>query len=171
MIPSWVLWLIAISGVIIAAFKTWRDQKRIVEAYERQADTKELEHTKTATRKIVKDTLGLYLESIDHRIIHVENIDWFTIKKEDVEKELFDWCDFKKEIFDFLNKNFSGAEAAYFGSDSDARKTPIDDNDEPPLEREKRKQRQWLLDQMVHHSKQLRTIIEKTFMAQFKASL
>jgi hypothetical protein len=86
-------------------------------------------------------------------------MDWFTITDELAEKEIFAWSDMKVEISDFLKKNFSGAEAAYFGSDSGMHQTPIGDNDELLLNR--KKQRQFLLDQMAHHSKQLKAIIEK----------
>jgi hypothetical protein len=43
MIPSWVLWLFALSGIVIAAFKTWQDQRRI-------AETKELELQNAVTK-------------------------------------------------------------------------------------------------------------------------
>jgi hypothetical protein len=34
-IPDWILWLIGMSGVVIAAFRTWQDQKRLTEAAEK----------------------------------------------------------------------------------------------------------------------------------------
>ena len=124
------------------------------------SNKKELERAKEAHRKVEKDRLGLFLEIIEHRIGHVQTIvDWFTITDEAAEKELFDWCDTKKEIFDFLKQNFSGAEASYFGATADMHRTPIDDSDKLPLKR--KEQRQWLIDDMVHHSKQLRALIEK----------
>jgi hypothetical protein len=136
-----------------------KEKKELLKVVDSLSNKEELEHTKAAMRKVVKDTLGLYLECIGHQIIHVEIIDWFTITDEVAEKEIFAWSDMKIEIFDFLKRNFSGAEAAYFGSDSGLHQTPADDNDK--LLPDRKRQRQFLLDQMAHHSKQLKAIIEK----------
>jgi len=59
MIPSWILWLFALSGIVISAFKAWQDQRRIVEA-------KELE-LQNATTTNAKDKEKLVFEHIEQR--------------------------------------------------------------------------------------------------------
>jgi|ERR1044071_959516 hypothetical protein len=48
-IPGWALWLVAMSGIMVSAFKTWRDQKRIAESA-----TSELEKLKSTHEKSIE---------------------------------------------------------------------------------------------------------------------
>ena len=135
-----------------------KEKEELLIVVETLSNKKELEREKEAHRKVVKDRLGLFLKIIEHQIIHVESVvDWFTIADKAVEKEISDWRDTKKEISNYLKEIYSDAEAASFERISDMHQTPKDDTDNLPLER--KRQRQWLLDQMAHHSKNLNEII------------
>jgi len=167
MIPAWVLWLFALSGLVIASFLAFCDQRRISEKHEKDKnqalelanshfDKDETEHTKAALRKAVKDLLGRYLKIIDGQISNIELMDWNAATEANRLKEILYWSDVSMEISVFLKERFSEAESALFKSQSDMHRTPVNDELDWP-----QKQRQLLLDQMTHGSKQLRSIIEK----------
>lgn len=55
MIPRWILWLIGCSGVVMAAFRAWRDQKRLTEATELQLKEKSESYMKAIERALAEN--------------------------------------------------------------------------------------------------------------------
>ena len=122
-----IIWGIAMLGVIISAFKTWRGEKRAHEAIQRanSVETKALNNqieemqtklNQRAERKVNKHVLGVYLDNLESRIRTIEKTDsneymskWENEK--DVESmKLID------DIGAFISKNVGVGEAAAFTS-------------------------------------------------------
>ena len=181
MIPSCILWLIAMLGVVIASFLTWRDQKHIADAKEaelKKATAKHAEEKRLLEEKIktlsntkenderaafikasVKEIMANHLVNLETRIGEIcdmSGIGYNNSKKNGVDvatEELLD------KITSFLKTFVSPDSAILFKSKTGVKYTPI-----PPhlqgFGHKEEMERYAVIDHLNHFADQLKEIIK-----------
>ncbi|MDB6110582.1 MAG: hypothetical protein JWR69_2332 [Pedosphaera sp.] len=156
---------LALSGLflIMASFKAWKellDKNRELHLnFQTLSSKAEQEATKSERQKLINDALGLYLRDIESRILHLKLMESYKFDDAAMEKNLSEWTERFSEIKNFLQQNLSEAEAAYFESTSDMKRTPVPNEDGLLVQRRINHQR--VLDNMTHRSSRLQFIIQK----------
>jgi hypothetical protein len=179
MIPSWILWLIAMSGVVIASFLTWRDQKHIADAKEAElkmattkhaeekrileekiktlSDTKKEEERAEFIKKYTKIILANQLQNLETRIGEIGNLSGIAYKNSKKEGQDIATNELINRISSFLKERVSHDSAIIFTSKTGATYTPVPAWAYPqPDERE----RYTTIDNLNHFAAQLKEIIK-----------
>jgi hypothetical protein len=140
---------------------------REIQFLNERLDTSKERELALANLKIVKDKLGIYLQMIESRMIHIRTIEPDQFTDEIAFKETFDWNKDFEEISVYLKSNFPDAESALFESITTLQRTKIEVVENALLSDtrlvERRRLRAGLIDNLAQRSKQLQTIIEKLF--------
>jgi len=158
MIPNWLLWVIALSGIVVAAFLAHRDECRKTESANKKIRELENKFETIQNRKRIKDALANYLGKLEYRILEITKMDALsyvrTIENGQIDRESKMLAE---EIAAFLRTEIGDTESALFVSITGF--TFSNKNFHPVLEKaELLKQNS--IDLYRHYAKQLKEIIQ-----------
>jgi hypothetical protein len=180
MIPGWILWAIAFSGVVMASFLTWRDQKQLAEAAEAKlqrattihteekralqerirllSSTKESEEKTAFLIKFEKEIMANQLANLETRIGEICSMSGVgyknskTVGRDAVTIELLD------TIASFLKEHVSLDSAVLFTSKTGVKYTPVPG--EGFFGYEEEGDRHAVIDHLNHYAAQLKEILK-----------
>jgi hypothetical protein len=186
-LPTPIIWLVAMLGIVMASFKTWRDQKRIAESKELElAQSKKAnDHEKLALisqhiqqrqelekknqelaekferfldKSIAKAALGSWLERLRICRNEVREVSGYGYNK-DVAKEKTEKINqLASEVSDSLNRHLGFAEAEMFAG---AKPAPLSEPQTYDMFTEGQQTRQWHLNVLDVKYAELKKIIER----------
>jgi len=180
MIPGWILWAIAFSGVVMASFLTWGDQKRLAEAAEtklREANTIHTEERRALQERIrllsntkedeektaflirsKKEIMANQLANLETRIGEIcsmSGIGYKNSKKDGRDVVTIELLD---KIASFLKEHVSPDSAVLFTSKTGVKYTPVPDGGFFGYEEER--DRHAVIDHLNHYAAQLKEIVK-----------
>jgi hypothetical protein len=103
-VPSWVIWLIGVSGILVASFRAWRDQKRVTEARENEIVELKRQQTEQSQAhqnqidnseklKNLDAKLGEFHLQLQNRVAAIKGlkpVDYYRQYQSDYEKSILD---------------------------------------------------------------------------------
>ena len=180
MIPGWILWAIAFSGVVMAAFRTWRDQKRLAEeaeaklqkavtthAEERRvleeeiralSNAKEKEEKAAFIKRATKEIMANQLANLEVRIREICRMSGIGYKNSKKDGQDVATNELLNNISSFLREHVSPDSAVLFTSRTGVKYTPVPG--EGFFGYEEEKERCAVIDHLNHFAAQLKEIVK-----------
>jgi hypothetical protein len=165
-IPAPVIWLVAMSGIIIASFKTWRDQKRITEAAEKKLTELNRQLNERRKTEFTESKIDEFLAEIENRTLAIHNlkpIEYQKTYKDDFESQNLDRDSqlLLDRIEAFLKKEVSVSYGSLFRDVTNNKWIPL--NQEFLFNKISRENQYhtWAIERLKHHATRLKELIEK----------